>query len=105
MPRLINCCDMGPDDAPVLDSQAYWVRMPDGTRARDAAGKLLAFKYRENAVEQAARIDFELARQGLRLGARAVPPELHEALFTVPLGTQEPTAVVTRKRKTPCPTP
>ena len=78
MPRLITTTDMAPGDEPVLDSAAYWVRLPDGSRARDAAGRLLAFRHRENAAYAAKQIDAQLESRGQLTGATAVPPEPHE---------------------------
>jgi len=98
MPRLIECCDLLPEDGPVLDSQAFWIRMPDGTRARHADGKLLAFKYRENAAQQAELIDIERAKLALPVGAHAVPPERHCLSGTDALVRQSPRT--NRKRMT-----
>jgi hypothetical protein len=78
MPRLINCVDQSPVDEPILDSQAFWVRLPDGTRACDGAGKLLAFRNRENAVAEAQAINAYLKENKLEGKALAVPPEPHE---------------------------
>ncbi len=65
----------------MLDSQAYWVRLPDGTLARDASSKLLAFRNRENAAAEAKAVNAYLKASKLEATAVAVPPEQHEALL------------------------
>jgi hypothetical protein len=80
MPRLITCVDQDPGDEPILDSQAFWVRLPDGTRARDHNGKLLAFRSRENASAEAKAINAALKENKLPATACAVPPEVHEVV-------------------------
>ena len=78
MPRLITCVDQSPSDEPILDSQAYWVRLPDGSRLRDGTGKLLAFRSRENAIAEAKAVNAFLRENGKEPAAKAVPPEPHE---------------------------
>ena len=78
MPRLITCVDQAPSEEPILDSQAYWVRLPDGSRLRDGSGKLLAFRSRENAVAESRAVNAFLKENGREALARAVPPEPHE---------------------------
>jgi hypothetical protein len=78
VPRLITCVDQHPSEEPVLDSQAYWVRLPDGSRLRDGNGKLLAFRSRENATAEAKAVNAYLKENGKEPLAKAVPPEPHE---------------------------
>jgi hypothetical protein len=78
MPRLITCVDQNPVEEPILDSQAYWVRLPDGSRLRDGNGKLLAFRSRENAIAESKAVNAFLKENGKPALAVAVPPEPHD---------------------------
>lgn len=107
MPRLIDCCDQ-PHDAqgklleePVLDTSVFWIRLPDGTRAKGQDGRLLAFKEKSNAQAEADNVNAEITARFEQINEELIAEGLDpvEPAFACVVPPEPHAAVAAQKRR------